>query len=217
MGILPYEHNQEAYDSAERLLTGTGRAAIIHPTGTGKSFIGFKLCEQHPDSKICWISPSEYIFRTQTENLENVCGEETAGEILTNVQFFTYAKLARMTESAISALEPNYIILDELHRSGANVWGLGIERLLERYPKVPVLGLSATPVRCLDHQRDMAEELFSGCIASEMALGEAIVRGILAAPKYVTAAFASQNEFQRLEERINHTKNLAARNAALGY
>ena len=42
----------------------------------------------------------------------------------------------------------------------------------------PVLGLSATHVRYLDNQRDMADELFDGCIASEMTLGEAIGRGI---------------------------------------
>ena len=51
------------------MLETTGKAAIIHPTGTGKSFIGFKLCEDFPDKKICWLSPSEYIFRTLLENL----------------------------------------------------------------------------------------------------------------------------------------------------
>ncbi len=51
------------------MLETTGKAAIIHPTGTGKSFIGFKLCEDFPEKKICWLSPSEYIFRTLLENL----------------------------------------------------------------------------------------------------------------------------------------------------
>ena len=39
--------------------------------------------------------------------------------------------------------------------------------------------LSATNIRYLDNQRNMAEELFEGNIASEMTLGEAIVREIL--------------------------------------
>mgnify|MGYP002556083230 FL=1 len=55
-----FEHNKTAYDSAVSMLSDTGKAAIIHPTGTGKSFIGFKLCEDHPDKTICWLSPSEY-------------------------------------------------------------------------------------------------------------------------------------------------------------
>ena len=67
-----FEHNRTAYDSAVSLLSETGKAAVIHPTGTGKSFIGFKLSEDHPDKVICWLSPSEYIFKTQLENLSAV-------------------------------------------------------------------------------------------------------------------------------------------------
>ncbi len=52
------------------MLSETGKAAAVHPTGTGKSYIGFKLCEQFPDKTICWLSPSEYIFNTQPENLK---------------------------------------------------------------------------------------------------------------------------------------------------
>ena len=44
-------------------------AAVIHPTGTGKSLIAFKLAEQHPSEKFLWLSPSEYIYQTQVENL----------------------------------------------------------------------------------------------------------------------------------------------------
>ncbi len=84
-----FEHNRKAYDSAVKMLVETGKAAVIHPTGTGKSFIGFKLCEDNPDKNVCWLSPSEYIFKTQTENLK----EESDGYFPENVSFFTYAKL----------------------------------------------------------------------------------------------------------------------------
>ena len=49
MGAVLFRHNQEAYESALALLAKTGKAAVIHPTGTGKSFIGFKLCEDNPN------------------------------------------------------------------------------------------------------------------------------------------------------------------------
>ena len=62
-----YRHNQTAYEAALAMLEKTGKAAVIHPTGTGKSFIGFQLCADHPDDKVCWLSPSAYIFQTQTE------------------------------------------------------------------------------------------------------------------------------------------------------
>lgn len=64
-----YEHNQTAYNAAVTMLSKRGKAAVIHPTGTGKSFIGFKLCEDNPDKTICWLSPSRYIYQTQLENL----------------------------------------------------------------------------------------------------------------------------------------------------
>lgn len=66
-----YEHNKMAYDSAAVMLSVTGKAAVIHPTGTGMSFIGFKLCEDNPDKTVCRLSPGGYIFRTQFENLKN--------------------------------------------------------------------------------------------------------------------------------------------------
>ena len=69
MSIKLYKHNRVAYESALSMLAKTGKAAVVHPTGTGKSFIGFKLCEDHPDQTVCWLSPSEYIFQTQLENL----------------------------------------------------------------------------------------------------------------------------------------------------
>lgn len=48
-----YEHNQIAYQEADKMLKTHGRAAVIHPTGTGKSFIAFKLIEEHPDAHGC--------------------------------------------------------------------------------------------------------------------------------------------------------------------
>ena len=71
MAISLFRHNEEAYRAALDMLSEVGKAAVIHPTGTGKSFIGFKLCEEFPEKTICWLSPSEYIFRTQLENLKN--------------------------------------------------------------------------------------------------------------------------------------------------
>ena len=67
MAISLFEHNETAYYAALSMMKNTGKAAIVHPTGTGKSFIGFKLCEDNPNKKICWLSPSEYIFKTQLE------------------------------------------------------------------------------------------------------------------------------------------------------
>lgn len=155
------------------MLESHRRAAVIHPTGTGKSFLAFQLIEDHPDARFLWLSPNDYIFENQQRNAEKQ---------LPNVEFMTYTKLLRLPEDALMTLRTETSILDEFHRCGAYCWGQGVERLLRAYPSAKVLGLSATPIRYLDNCRNMAEELFTVdgylCVASEMTLGEAIVRGM---------------------------------------
>ncbi len=212
MAITLFKHNETAYRAAVSMLAETGKAAVIHPTGTGKSFIAFKLCDENPSKTVLWLSPSEFIFKTQVEALERA-----AGDTPKNIKFLTYSKLMNLSESEISDLKPDYIVLDEFHRAGAEQWGRGVERLLAEFPKTPVLGLSATNIRYLDNQRDMADELFDGCIASEMTLGEAIVRGILNPPKYVLSIYSYQKDLERYERRVKTAKNKAVRDAAERY
>ena len=174
MAITLFPHNQTAYSSLLAMLDETGKACVVHPTGTGKSFIAFKYCEDHPEQRILWLSPSEYIFKTQRENLV-----ATGAEAPQNIQFCTYAKLSIMDGDEIAELRPDAIIEDEFHRCGAHMWQQGVERLWRQYPNALRIGLSATSVRYLDSQRDMKAEFYDNCVASEMTLGDAIVRGIL--------------------------------------
>ena len=211
--IALFEHNQTAYEAAVAMLSETGKAAVIHPTGTGKSFIGFKLCEEHPQATVCWLSPSEYIFKTQLENLKAATG----GYVPENIQFYTYAKLMNLTEDELAGICADYIILDEFHRCGAEMWGQGVKALLTSHPEVPILGLSATAIRYLDNQRNMADELFDGCVASEMTLGESIVRGILSPPKYVLSVFSYQKDLEKYERRVRAAKSKAVRDEGEAY
>ena len=212
MGILLYSHNEQAYRAALSMLAETGKAAIVHPTGTGKSFIGFKLCEDNPDKTVLWLSPSEYIFKTQLENLKAAGGDEPK-----NIRFLTYAKLMNLSEEEIKEIKPDLCVWDEYHRAGASQWQLGVQRFLKLFPDVPVLGLTATAIRYLDDQRDMSEELFDGNVASEMTLGEAIVRGILNPPKYVLSVFSYQKDLEKYERRVRTAKSKAIRDAAEKY
>lgn len=212
MAISLYQHNQVAYNAVLAMLDNTKKAAVIHPTGTGKSFVAFKLCEDFPNKTICWLSPSEYIFKTQLENLKN-----SSNYVPKNIKFFTYAKLMNLDEQELLQIAPDYIILDEFHRCGAEFWGRGVSTLLSVYPLTPILGLSATAIRYLDNQRDMADELFDGNVASEMTLGEAIVKGILNPPKYVLSVFSYQKDLEKYEKRVRATRSKVARDSAEKY
>ena len=213
MAVSLFPHNQAAYENICVMLEKTGKAAVIHPTGTGKSFIGFQYAADHPETKVLWLAPSEYIFKTQLENWRSA-----GGDPLPNITFLTYARLSLLSEEELLQFNishlPFTIVLDEFHRAGALHWGLGLQRLLKVCPSATILGLTATSVRYLDSQRDMAQELFDGCVASEMSLGEAIVRGILPAPKYVLSIFKYKDDLAKYELRTRHAKSRATRDAA---
>ena len=211
-----FEHNEKAYHAAVWMMEQYGKAAIVHPTGTGKSYIAFKLIEDNPEKVVIWLSPSEYIFKTQLESLKSNDPDFS----LANVHFYTYAKLMCCTEgqlAEIAGLQPSYIILDEFHRAGAECWGESTVALLKLCPEAKLLGLTATNVRYLDNNRDMAEELFDSRVASDMTLGEAIVRGILPAPNYVTTVYQYQKTLAKYQARVDNLRTPGIQDANQKY
>lgn len=117
MSIHLYKHNEDAYRAVETMLEEKQMAAVIHPTGTGKSMIAFKLVEQHPHKHFLWLSPSEYIYKTQLENIDTQ---------FSNIEYISYSRLMKH-EDSIDTLRPDYIILDEFHRCGAAEWGKSVK------------------------------------------------------------------------------------------
>ena len=216
VALCLFEHNEKAYHAAVRMMEQYGKAAIVHPTGTGKSYIAFKLIEDNPEKVVIWLSPSEYIFKTQLESLKR----NDPDFPLANVHFYTYAKLMCCTQAqldGIAAQKPAYIILDEFHRAGAECWGESTVALLRLCPDAKLLGLTATNVRYLDNNRDMAEELFDSCVASDMTLGEAVVRGILPAPKYVTTVYQYQKTLAKYQARVDNLRTPGIQDANQKY
>mgnify|MGYP000895896795 FL=1 len=200
-----FEHNEKAYRAAVRMMEQYGKAAIVHPTGTGKSYIAFKLIEDNPEKVVIWLSPSEYIFKTQLESLKR----NDPDFPLANIHFYTYAKLMCCTQAQldeIAAQKPAYIIFDEFHRAGAGCWGESTVALLKLCPDAKFLGLTATNIRYLDNNRDIAEELFDSRVASNMTLGEAVVMGILPAPKYVTTVYQYQKALAKYQARVDNLR-----------
>ena len=200
-----FEHNEKAYRAAVRMMEQYGKAAIVHPTGTGKSYIAFKLIEDNPEKVVIWLSPSKYIFKTQLESLKR----NDPDFPLANIHFYTYAKLMCCTQAQldeIAAQKPAYIIFDESHRAGAGCWGESTVALLKLCSDAKFLGLTATNIRYLDNNRDIAEELFDSRVASNMTLGEAVVMGILPAPKYVTTVYQYQKALAKYQARVDNLR-----------
>ena len=198
MAITLYPHNEETYKKMTTMFKKDNRVGIVQPTGTGKSFIILKWIEDHPHDKFVVLSPSLEIFM-QFVGYAKETGDEA---LLDSVQMLSYQTLIRMTDEEINQTIADKIVVDEFHRTGAAQWGPAFMKLLAANPNAKVLGTSATPVRYLDGQRDMAEELFDRNLAVEKTLGDAVQEGILPIPRIVEILYDVEGRLAASEQEI---------------
>lgn len=192
-----YPHNQAALNHLEEALKYTRRAAVIQPTGTGKSFVALAFIERRPNNSFLYLAPSTHIFN----QLKHHAGHT---DVLLHTTMMTYQKLCLLHEDELGKLEPDYIILDEFHRCGADDWGSAVDHLLALYVECFLIGFTATPVRYLDKAgtRDMSEELFHGSIASYYTLQDAINDKVLPVPHYVLGDILMNERVSSLETAL---------------
>lgn len=192
-----YPHNQAALNHLEEALKYTRRAAVIQPTGTGKSFVALAFIERRPNNSFLYLAPSTHIFN----QLKHHAGHT---DVLLHTTMMTYQKLCLLREDELGKLEPDYIILDEFHRCGADDWGSAVDHLLALYVECFLIGFTATPVRYLDKAgtRDMSEELFHGSIASYYTLQDAINDKVLPVPHYVLGDILMNERVSSLETAL---------------
>lgn len=195
-GLLP--HNRTALRGLEAMLDMTDRAAVIQPTGTGKSYVAAALIAAHPSWDVIWCTPS----RTITDGRLPCLERDIPGFRADRVTVLTYVKLMIGTRRGTPMPHADLIILDEYHHCGARHWGTGVRRLLDANPGARIVGLSATPRRYGDGARDMTDELFDGRVASRMTLSEAWARRILPVPEYVIAGYEGDALIGRVRPRV---------------
>ena len=195
-----HEHNQKTYENICCMYNeGIQRVAVVQPTGSGKSLLMAKLIEDNPDSKFFVLSTSHKINDQFKEKLDE--------EMLERSDFNIYCNMSNMKQEIMESLQPDYIFLDEMHRALAKEWSKGINVLLNMYPDAKVLGLSATPIRYLDKCRNVAEELFSGNLACDMSLSQAILDGILPMARYVCGVYSYEKDTESLNKKIERSCN----------
>lgn len=207
MGFKLKPHNEEVHKKVKEKLKKERYAAVIQPTGTGKSYIALKLIEE-TDGNSVYVAPSNLIINQIKETIEEARkrGELTQEEYekYKKIKFITYSKL--MNEKFEKKDQYSLIILDEFHRCGAPEWQKGVKRLLENNKGARVLGLTATPIRATDG-KDMAKELFLGNVASEMYLEEAVARGIINPGIYINAMYSFTGMINEMENKVEKIQN----------
>ena len=66
-----YNHNIRSYEKVKEQLKKDNIAAIVHATGTGKSFNALQLALDNKDKKIIYVVPNESIIEHLQELIEN--------------------------------------------------------------------------------------------------------------------------------------------------
>ena len=204
------KHQQDAYKAVTNSLKSGNRAAVVIPTGCGKSFISLQLMEDNREKNILFIAPTIAIKNQMYKYIAKyVVGEEPteerterqiAEEHFPHLKIMLYPTLLRMDSEILEKLKPDIIIMDELHRTGADKWGPKVNTLLDMYPEAKVLGLTATPDRMDD--KNVVDDLFEGNISYELTLVEAIKRGIVKPPKYVKCDYELRDMLVGIAEQI---------------
>ena len=195
-----HDHNKKTYENICRMYNdGIQRVAVVQPTGSGKSLLMAKLIEDNPNRRFFILSTSHKINDQFKEKLDE--------EILGRLNFNIYCNMPNMDSETMGHLQPDYILLDEMHRALAREWSKGIRRLLEVYPNAKVLGLSATPIRYLDRCRNVVKELFGGNLACDMSLSQAILDGILPMARYVCGVYSYEKDAESLNKKIQKSYN----------
>lgn len=194
-------HNKGTIERILEFYESERKCCAIQATGTGKTFLILRLLEIFNDEgkSAVIFAPNREIIKQTKKRMEKFG--------LSNASFYTYQKLARMTEEEIFDIEADLIICDELHRTGAKTWGQKFEVLVDSHPDSKVFGVTATPLRCADG-RDMSEEYFDGNKACDISLAEALVREIIPVmPLYVSALYTFEEEYQKMSDKIDKAKN----------
>ena len=194
--LLP--HNAETFKKMMELFKKDNRVCAVQATGTGKSYLICRLLEEYEDLHAIILSPNDDIIE-QTEELlkEND---------IHNAKCITYQKLLYMLEKDIEGIKADLIIVDEFHRIGALKWGKKIQYLLDTHETSKLFGVTATPIRPSDG-KDMSKEIFNGNKACDISLAEAIIRGIVKMPIYVSGLYSFEEEFNNMLNKIDKSKN----------
>jgi superfamily II DNA or RNA helicase len=131
------EHQEDAYKNVEKLFENDRYAAVVFPTGCGKSFVTLKYILEHPDAKVLFLSPRcaineqmyEYVVRQiggitdSKEKIQDEFGsmEKAAQNFIPGIKALTYQSLLDLDKKDSSMQKifeqskPDLIVIDEMH------------------------------------------------------------------------------------------------------
>ena len=235
--LRPYQ--QRAVEKTDEIFEDNRFASVILPTGGGKSFVAMTELMKHKDEDILYLAPQNEILEQMKDYIikyihgpVNTLGrskDEIVADVFPNLKFSTYPRLLAQEGKEITKKKYGFIVLDELHRTGADKWGQKLDELLENQAdNVKTLGITATPRRDSDGinmATEIAQKLgytnrgaVSGKhVAINMSLVNAIRMGLVVNPKLVSCVYNLKQDgtLDELKEKIDQIQDIEEKNEKL--
>ena len=190
-----------------------------------------KIAYKTNNKKMLYLAPSnEILEQTKDRIIEHIRGkvgitgkskDEIITEVFPNLEFATYQSLITKAGKETLKKQYDFMIFDELHRTGAEKWEKSLDKLIENQSEeTKVLGITATPTRDVD-DRNMSDEIAKKLgytdeeiraekhIAAKIELKEAIQLGMVVNPKVVSCEYnlLTDGSMENLAEQINEIED----------
>ena len=192
--VNPYYYQQEILDAleAERTIRGYNKNLVVAATGTGKTLIAAfdyrRYRQKNPKSpcRLLFIVHREEILKQSIEAFREVLKDNNFGDLFVGgykpeKMDYLFASVQTANSQKFYETIPadyyDFIVVDEFHHAEATTY----KRLLTHFTPKILLGLTATPER-MDGGDIL--EYFSGRIAAEIRLPEAVERKLLCPFQY---------------------------------
>ena len=235
--LRPYQ--QEAVDRTDEILTENRFASVILPTGAGKSFVALTELMKYQNKEILYLAPQNEIIEQMKDYIikyihgpVNTLGrtkDEIIKEVFPNLRFSTYPHLLSEEGNEIIKKQYDFIVLDELHRTGADKWGEKLDALLENQnEEMRALGITATPRRDSDGANmsieiaqklgyTNAEAVAGKHVAINMSLENAIRLRLVVNPKLVSCLYSLREDatLDSLRNKIEQIEDIKEKNEKL--
>lgn len=193
-------NSTKTLNDTRRNLKRYGLAAVVRPTGFGKSYMLSHLSQDY--EKSLYVYPRTVIKDSVQKDY---------ADVLNNVDFMSYRELLEMEkrdklEEFIKSSGYQLIMLDEVHMAGAT-GAMQAIMTIKRFvgkTKMHMVGVTATPDR--SDGIDVIGDILDNKVISEFTLHDCIKQGLMLKPHYVICMYdkelAKNQLAQNIESRV---------------
>ena len=229
----PFPYQQEAWDNltAYRAKTqndGEFRGLLVMPTGSGKTYTAVRWLVDNVVNRnqgVLWIAHRSDLLNQAAEAFYELAGRARSRKSLRvrivsgehcsastidpddDILICSIASLARNADITTQLVrESQFIVIDEAHHAPAKSYRDILNMVSNKGKRTPVLGLTATPTRSVEGERQVLSRLFAGNIIFEEPIRKLIAARYLAFPKPVQVKTGIDAETGATAEDLSHMR-----------